>query len=227
MTELKDVVEAILIDLIEARHKANQYSQAVSSEYVDEGDLVNFSAPAVDIGNVKVDIKFAMSDAPSPAAPVFRLSKDRLMPALDSAAQETLKRPTLKLKETSDTEAGKAAVSKALAEAVMENTDPTTLKVDRTKAMTAATKVLNPHLGTTSSGRTVSSRVVKPALDSMIISAEQQIQIVREQVQKEQPRRPQMIVDADRLKEVGPDMIGTLSLDLDLTSMDWSQVDDE
>jgi hypothetical protein len=27
MTELKDTLEALMIDLIEARHKANQYSQ--------------------------------------------------------------------------------------------------------------------------------------------------------------------------------------------------------
>lgn len=230
MTELKDVLEAILTDLIEARHVANDYSQSLSSLYGKDAALAGFSTPSVDIGNVKIDIKFAVEQPDPGAGDSGRVTLDKavISGAIKKAAINELgSSDKLIFKNASDNSANKAALSNKIATIIAGHINPSTLKVSKTKALAETKALMKPHLGKAANGRDIPIRVIDSSIASMIVNAEKELLIAREEAAKAKLQRPQMIVDANKLKEVNSELIANISLDLDLTAMDWYEIDDQ
>lgn len=227
MTELKDAVKAILTDLIEARHQANKYSQAISDEYAREGDLSHFSTPAVDIGNVKLDIKFCMDiaeDSTTSTPTVDRATIDKIV---RNQVKSTLNSTSLPLKEASGSSANKAALERNITKVISRNIDSNTLKINKNNSLTGARELLTPHLANTTRGRPVTLRTLNSQLNTILVNTTHELIKARETLADLNPAVPKMLVDADSLKAMPAELVGSISLDLDLYSMDWQELDDE
>jgi hypothetical protein len=70
MAQLKDIIGAVLRDLSEAQDTAVRYSSALSQEYRLDPVLKQFAVPRADLGEVDIDLKFALkSVTPAPNRP--------------------------------------------------------------------------------------------------------------------------------------------------------------
>ncbi|MGR5177023.1 hypothetical protein ACPV4B_12985 [Vibrio parahaemolyticus] len=227
MTELKDAVKAILTDLIEARHQANKYSQAISNDYAREGVLSHFSTPAVDIGNVKLDIKFCLdmkTDSTTSTPTIDRATIDKI---IRSQVKSTLSSASLPLKEASGTSANKAALERNITKVISRNIDSNTLKINRNASLTGTKELLAPHLANTSSGRPVAPRTLNSQLNTLLINTSNELIKAKQALAGLETVIPKMLVDAKSLQAIPSELVGSISLDLDLYSLDWHELEDE
>lgn len=61
MTNIRRVVRSLLRDVIQAQHDANLYSQQLGEEYASLGNNVNFNLPAAQIGELEIEVKYAIA----------------------------------------------------------------------------------------------------------------------------------------------------------------------
>ena len=228
MAELKDVVESILTDLLEARHVANQYSHVISKDYAGKGSLNQFAIPAIDIGNVKVDLKFIVEEIEVPEnqrKPVIK--RDDIIGAIRRVTPQAINNRSLILKEASATAANKKALEDGLTKIIEENTDKETLIIDEAKANKAAVALLKPHLGKTTNGRNVSPVVMSSVIKRLVSDSTKELQKVKAVAQKIPEKKATLIVDFDKIKNVDSGKVSNLSLDLDLSAMEWHELETE
>jgi len=228
MADLKDVVRTILTDLIEARHQANKYSHAISKEYVDKGELVNYSTPAIDIGNVKLDLKFVMEepgDDTVETAPT--LNRSEIIKAIDTISLKALAHNSLFFKAASDNTSNRKALAVKLSGIIADNTNKKTMAIDNAKVLSEATAIIRPHLGKDANGKNVSIRVIRSVISKMSKDSKKALDKAISEVKVNPFIRPKMIVDINKLKELDSGMIANLSLDLDMDAMDWHEIDNE
>lgn len=226
-TELKDVLEAVLIDLIEARHAANEFSMSISPRYTDSGDLSGFATPALDIGNVKVDIRFAVQPAAqSGASDREEVSSsargDKVLGAIRTSVLESLDATVaegISKRERNE-------LSMQLTNAVRSGMDPKTLNMDASAVKSQARRVLSKQL-LTRRARGLDTRAVDRAVDNIVERAGERVREAAEAESKKQARRASFIVDSQELNKLDPATVSSLSLDLDVSSLEWTSDADE
>ncbi len=225
MAELKDVVESILTDLTTVRHNANKFSQSLSAEYLEDGELSNFSAPAVDIGNVKLEIKFVLEEPEGEVdSRSVTLESNAISKIIRDSAAEVLGSNSVKYKAASNDLANRKNLYSQITAQLIKHTNSTTLKINKNQALNPSVDLLRPHLARDDSARPVTLTDTRRLINKLIVSSEAKLSRALDAAKKAAVVKPKFIVDIKKLKAFDPAMIATISLDLDLFSMELPKI---
>jgi hypothetical protein len=149
-----------------------------------------------------------------------KLGADDIAESLNKDLFKSLGTGSLSLKASSATSAVRSDLSKRMAEIVSAYVNPSILKVDRA-ASSKLVEVLKPHLGRTAKGRAISARNATSALNKVLVDAEKNLIKAQSKLPVDDAKLIAMNVDTNQLKRVNESLVSTLSLDLDLSAMDW------
>ena len=228
MADLKDVVEAILTDLIAVRHSSNKYSQILREEYLEDEGLSNYGAPAVDIGNVKLELRFVLEE-PDPDAdtPGATLEPEDVSRVVRASVADVLGSSDVKYQDASDNLANRKNIYARIAEMILGATDTAEFKVDQSEVVESAVEFLRPHLARDPRGRPASLAATRDLMNQAIGLTESKLSEALDAARKSAVARPRFVVDINKLKSLDPEMIATISFDLDMTNVDWHEVEQD
>ncbi len=217
MSSLKTLVEGIVTDLINARFEADVKTAELAEHYRDHPILRSMSVPSLNITNVSVDLRVvfdeeAIDDNPGPS----EQQKEAV-----AEATKTLQANLMGLKSVTDkvtVARQRTALSRSLTTGTVLAAEGALAEPPKIRRQTVEKKITDVL---------TANQVTLSAADRRKLTAElAKFDAAVAVAPKAQPRVTGIVVGAEALKAVNPELVTSIKFDIDLDETRWTEAVD-
>ncbi|MEM1161743.1 MAG: hypothetical protein AAGJ28_12475 [Pseudomonadota bacterium] len=217
MSSLQTLVETIVSDLIKARHEADVQTAKLAEVYKDHPILRTMAVPSLNISNVSVDLRVAFDEQEIEQDPG---PSEQQRKAINAAATK-LRANLMGMKSVTD------KVTVARQKTVMSRNLLSQVAREATEKVAESPEKRRAAVNTKITALMSANKVQLNAADRRKLAAElNKFDKEIADAPKAAPRVPGVVVGAEKLKQMNPEMVTSIKFDIDLDEARWSDTHD-